>query len=181
MARPKKYYAVRVGHKPGIYTDWKETEQQINGFRGAEFSSFRLKKDAQKYLQHKKKAMTEDAKENDKSIRHDSETVRKKTCQNENQEGAPANSMPNDFYITLDEYSDGNESEVNGIKQEIRNIWEYCDLLWDLHKEEKQRIDQIELSMRNKTREQINKEDSDMPNIDVYYPSTPDISQFTWT
>ena len=38
------------------------------------------------------------------------------------------------------------------------------------------RIDQIELSMRNKTREQINKEDSEMPNIDVYYPSTPDIS-----
>ena len=122
MARPKKYYAVRVGHKPGIYTDWKETEQQINGFRGAEFSSFRLKKDAQKYLQHKKKAMTEDAKENDKSIRHDSETVCKETCQNENQEGAPANSTPNDFYFTLDEYSDGNESEVNGIKQEIRNI-----------------------------------------------------------
>ena len=84
--------------------------------------------------------------------------------------------MPNDFYITLDEYSDGNESEVNGIKQEIRNIWEYCDLIWDLHKEEKQRIDQIELSMRNKTREQIYKEDSEMPNIDVYYPSTPDIS-----
>ena len=89
MAKPKKYYAVRVGHKPGIYTDWKETEQQINGFRGAEFSSFRLKKDAQKYLQQKKKAMTEDAKENDKSIRHDSETVRKETCQNENQEGLP--------------------------------------------------------------------------------------------
>ena len=49
-------------------------------------------------------------------------TVRKETCQNENQEGAPANSMPNDFYITLDEYSDGNESELNEIKQEIRNI-----------------------------------------------------------
>ena len=137
MAKPKKYYAVRVGHKPGIYPDWKETEQQINGFRGAEFSSFRLKKDAQKYLQQKKKAMTEDAKEDDKSVGHDSETVRKETCQNENQEGTPANSVPNDFYITLDEYSDRNESEVNGIKQEIRNIWEYCDLIWNLHKEEK--------------------------------------------
>ena len=77
-----------------------------------------------KSICNKKKAMTEDAKENDKSIwiGHDSETVRKETCQNENQEGAPANSMPNDFYITLDEYSDGNQSEANGIKQEIRNI-----------------------------------------------------------
>ena len=86
------------------------------------------------------------------------------------------NSVPNDFYITLDEYSNENESEVNGIKQEIRNIWEYCDLVWDLHKEDKQRIDQIQLSLRDKTREQINKEDSDMSDIDGYYPSTPNIS-----
>ena len=174
MAKPKKYYAVRVGHKPGIYTYLKETEQQINGFRGAEFSSFRLKKDAQMYLQ--KNTMTEAAKEDDKSIGQDSETVRKEIYQNENQEGAPVNSVPNDFYITLDEYSDENESEANGIKQEIRNIWEYCDLIWDLHKEKNQRIDQIQLSLRDKTREQINKEDSDMPNIDGYYSSTPDIS-----
>ena len=77
MAKLKKYYAVIwVGHKPSIYTDWKETEQQINGFRGAEFSSSRLKKDAQKYLQKKKKTMREAAKEDDKSIGHDSETVR---------------------------------------------------------------------------------------------------------
>ena len=78
--------------------------------------------------------------------------------------------------IILDEYSNENESEVNGIKQEIRNIWEYCDLIWDLRKEEKQRIDQIQLSLRDKTREQINKKDSDMPNIDGYYPSIPNIS-----
>ena len=83
-------------------------------------------------------------------IGHDSETVRKETYQNENQEGAPENTVPNDFYITLDEYSDGNESEVNRIEHKIRNIWEYCDLIWDLHKEEKQRIDQIELPLRKK-------------------------------
>ena len=100
--------------------------------------------------------MTEDVKEDDKLIiGHDSETVRKETYQNENQEGAPENPVPNDFYITLDEYSDGNESEVNGIKQEIRIIWEYCDLIWDIHKEEKQRIDHIELSLKNKIRQQI--------------------------
>ena len=155
---------------------WRETGQQINGFRGAEVSSFRIKKDAQKCLRQKKKAMTEDVKEDDKLIGHDSETVRKETYQNENQEGAPENAVLNDSYITLDEYSDGNEREVNGIKQEIKNIWKYCDLIWDLHKEEKQRIHQIEVSLRNKTGEQINSEDLDMPNIDGYYPSTPDIS-----
>ena len=59
--------------------------------------------------------MTEDAKEDDKLIVHDSETVHKETCQNENQEGAPENPVPNDFYTTLDEYSEGSESEENKI------------------------------------------------------------------
>ena len=81
-----------------------------------------MKKDAQKYLQQKKKAMTEDEKENDKSIGHDSETVRKETCQNENQEGAVTNSMPNDVYITLDEYSDGNDKKHLGILQSYMGL-----------------------------------------------------------
>lgn len=31
----KKYYAVRFGKKPGVYTDWTECQEQISGFKGA--------------------------------------------------------------------------------------------------------------------------------------------------
>lgn len=35
-----KYYAVRAGHKPGVYTTWAICQQQISGFKGAVFKSF---------------------------------------------------------------------------------------------------------------------------------------------
>jgi len=31
----KKYYAVRFGKVPGVYTDWTECQGQISGFKGA--------------------------------------------------------------------------------------------------------------------------------------------------
>lgn len=36
----KKIYAVRKGRVPGIYDVWSETEQQVKGFKGAEYRSF---------------------------------------------------------------------------------------------------------------------------------------------
>ncbi|KAK4112995.1 ribonuclease H-like protein [Canariomyces notabilis] len=33
----QKYYAVRAGHKPGVYTSWAICQQQISGFKGAAF------------------------------------------------------------------------------------------------------------------------------------------------
>lgn len=30
-----KFYAVRVGHTPGVYLTWKECEQSIKGFKNA--------------------------------------------------------------------------------------------------------------------------------------------------
>ena len=46
----KKYYAVRKGLVPGIYTSWSECQQNINGFSGAEHKWFRTQKEAQAYL-----------------------------------------------------------------------------------------------------------------------------------
>lgn len=31
-----KFYAVRAGHKPGVYTTWTICQQQISGFKGAQ-------------------------------------------------------------------------------------------------------------------------------------------------
>ena len=45
-----KYYGVRKGHIPGIYNDWLEAQEQVNGFPGAEVQSFTNKKEAQSYM-----------------------------------------------------------------------------------------------------------------------------------
>ena len=54
----KKYYAVRAGHKTGLYNEWSEAEKQVMGYKGAEYSSFRLKRDAEKYLKRRKSQRT---------------------------------------------------------------------------------------------------------------------------
>ena len=35
-ATEQKYYAVRAGFKPGVYTTWAICQQQITGFKGAQ-------------------------------------------------------------------------------------------------------------------------------------------------
>lgn len=46
-----KFYAVRKGRKPGIYSTWSECEAQVKGFPQAEYKSFRQRADAESYLQ----------------------------------------------------------------------------------------------------------------------------------
>ena len=41
-----KIYAVRKGRIPGIYYSWKECEQQVKGFSGAEYKGFLTEKEA---------------------------------------------------------------------------------------------------------------------------------------
>lgn len=40
MAKAKKYYAVRKGLVPGIYTSWGECQQNINGFQELNIKAF---------------------------------------------------------------------------------------------------------------------------------------------
>lgn len=48
-----KYYAVRKGKVPGIYTSWDECKIQVHGFKGAIYKSFTNLKDAEKFLNPK--------------------------------------------------------------------------------------------------------------------------------
>lgn len=50
MAKAKKYYAVRKGLVPGIYTTWGECQQNINGFSGAEYKGFFTEEEAVAFL-----------------------------------------------------------------------------------------------------------------------------------
>lgn len=46
----KKYYAVKIGMKPGIYETWTECELQIKGVSGAKYKSFGTLAEAEKYI-----------------------------------------------------------------------------------------------------------------------------------
>ncbi len=47
----KKFYAVRVGHKTGIYSTWEECKLQVDGYPKAEYKSFPTLKNAEDYLE----------------------------------------------------------------------------------------------------------------------------------
>lgn len=47
-----KFYTVRKGRKPGVYSTWAECEAQVKGFKGAEFKSFESKSIAEHALIH---------------------------------------------------------------------------------------------------------------------------------
>lgn len=45
-----KYYAVKKGLQPGIYTDWNTAKTQIYKFKGAIYKSFESLEEAQKFI-----------------------------------------------------------------------------------------------------------------------------------
>lgn len=46
----KKYYAVKKGLTPGIYTNWADCQAQINGYSGAIFKGFATKEEAMEFV-----------------------------------------------------------------------------------------------------------------------------------
>jgi len=60
-----KYYAVKVGKKPGIYQSWLECKQQVDGFSGATYKSFSSLKAAEEFLALKSSSVEEDQKNED--------------------------------------------------------------------------------------------------------------------
>lgn len=47
---PTKFYAVRNGRIPGIYTDWQSVQEQITGWQKPQHRSFSTRSEAQRYL-----------------------------------------------------------------------------------------------------------------------------------
>lgn len=50
MAGKKKFYAVKVGRKPGLYTSWEACKKQVEAYPGALFKGFVEKEQAEAYL-----------------------------------------------------------------------------------------------------------------------------------
>ncbi len=49
-SRLNRYYAVRVGVYPGIYSTWGECERMVRGFKGAVHKSFRTRSEAERFM-----------------------------------------------------------------------------------------------------------------------------------
>ena len=63
-----KFYAVKIGKNPGIYNSWSECQQQVNGFKGAIFKSFKTKEEADNFINgedNKKVASIDNLNENE--------------------------------------------------------------------------------------------------------------------
>jgi len=48
-----KFYAVRVGRRPGIYSTWDACQKEVKGFPGAMYKSFTSEEDAQVFIDGK--------------------------------------------------------------------------------------------------------------------------------
>ena len=46
----KKYYAVKIGRTPGIYTSWNDCQKEVISFSGAVYKSFQTLSEAQDFL-----------------------------------------------------------------------------------------------------------------------------------
>lgn len=62
----KKYYAVKKGIKPGVYSTWDQCKAQVSGFSGALFKSFATLEEAELFVrdQTSEKTALADADEN---------------------------------------------------------------------------------------------------------------------
>lgn len=47
------YYAVRKGHKTGVFDNWSEAQSATAGFPGPDFKKFRTKEEAEAYLENR--------------------------------------------------------------------------------------------------------------------------------
>lgn len=54
-----KYYAVKNGRQTGIFESWAECEEQVKGFSGAVYKSFKDKSDALHFLKEEKMVINE--------------------------------------------------------------------------------------------------------------------------
>lgn len=50
MSAKNRYYGVKIGRKPGIYTNWDECKEQIDGFSGALYMGFSTLKAAEDFV-----------------------------------------------------------------------------------------------------------------------------------
>ena len=61
-----KYYAVKQGHKTGVFESWEECKEQVHRFKGAQYKSFSTENEALNYLNQSSKTQETKTKETKK-------------------------------------------------------------------------------------------------------------------
>ena len=56
-----KFYAVKKGKVPGIYTSWDACKSMVHGFPGAVYKGFATRAEAEQFLEEKKEEQKEAA------------------------------------------------------------------------------------------------------------------------
>lgn len=55
----KKYYAVKAGRNPGVYTSWTDCEKQVKGFGGAIYKSFSTEDEAYAFIGERRMSLAD--------------------------------------------------------------------------------------------------------------------------
>ena len=116
----------------------------MTGYNGAEYCSFKLKREADKYLKTKKTKKKKDQEKADaqnntqSDQRHDNDETTNSVNANkipEETNGTQQQGDERDF-IVMEEYSYNQELKEKLIKNEddLQNLWNGFDLLWSLWK-----------------------------------------------
>lgn len=63
-----KYYAVKIGRNPGVYTSWIDCEKQVKGVKGAIYKSFKSEEEAFQFINKKETVISEIEKDEDSLI-----------------------------------------------------------------------------------------------------------------
>ena len=128
----------------------------MTGYNGAEYCSFKLKGEADKYLKTKKKKDQEqtDAQNNTQSDqRHENDETTNSVNANEIPEETNRTQQQGDErdFIVMEEYSCNQELEEKLIKNEddLQNLWNGFDLLWEFMEDQKRCIESIESTVKS--------------------------------
>ncbi|KAL4905366.1 Caulimovirus viroplasmin-domain-containing protein [Aspergillus multicolor] len=49
-AEPTRFYAIQRGHKPGVYTNWANAQDQIRGFQKPRYKKFSTREEAEEFV-----------------------------------------------------------------------------------------------------------------------------------
>jgi ribonuclease HI len=59
--KSSKFYGVKAGHAPGVYTDWPSVQEQITGYKGSKHKSFATLAEAQAFVNESKRTTPSEA------------------------------------------------------------------------------------------------------------------------
>ena len=167
-----KFYAVKAGYKPGIYTSWKSAFDQVNGFNSAEFKSFNTRKEAEKFIS---KCDDEDPTRKADYVYSCDSNKNKDNQALEDSEDCNTTQQ----YVLVDEDTIREEIE-NAAKSnsaQTENLWKYFDILMDIISDDGKRMKRIEEKRPTASERPTHSRIPSTLSPAILFPDTPQASE----